>query len=92
MERLEATYTGEGKAEVFAALKGVLGHLDRSGPSHQELAAQLGMSEGAVRVAVHRLRKRYRRILKEEIAQTLDDESEEAVEDELRYIFGVFAS
>jgi RNA polymerase sigma-70 factor (ECF subfamily) len=92
MERLEAAYTGEGKAAVFAALKGVLGHLDRSGPSHKDLAAQLEMTEGAVRVAVHRLRKRYRRILKEEISLTLDNESEEAVEEELRYIFGVFAS
>jgi RNA polymerase sigma factor (sigma-70 family) len=92
MERLEAAYTGEGKAELFAAVKGVLGHLDRNSPSHQDLAAQLGMTGGAVRVAVHRLRKRYRRILKEEIAQTLENESEEAVEDELRYIFDVFAS
>lgn len=88
MERLEAAYSGEGKAEVFAVLKAVLGHLNRSGPSSQDLAAALGMSEGAVRVAVHRLRKRYRRILKEEIALTLDDESEAAVEEELRYIFG----
>jgi RNA polymerase sigma factor (sigma-70 family) len=92
MERLGATYTGEGKAEVFAALKGVLGHLDSSGPSYRDLAAELGMSEGAIKVAVHRLRKRYRRILKEEIALTLEDESEAAVEEELRYLFGVFAS
>ena len=49
------------------------------------------MGEGAVRVALHRLRKRYRRILKEEIAPTLDDENEEAVEDEIRYLFGIFA-
>jgi RNA polymerase sigma factor (sigma-70 family) len=53
MERLEATYTGEVKAEVFAALKGVLGHLDSCGPSYRDLAAELGMSEGAIRVAVH---------------------------------------
>jgi RNA polymerase sigma factor (sigma-70 family) len=92
MERLEATYTGEGKAEVFAALRCVLGHLDSGAPRYKDLAADLGMSEGAIKVAVHRLRKRYRRILKEEIALTLDDESEAAVEEELRYLFGVFAS
>ncbi|MGI9243930.1 MAG: hypothetical protein ACR2RV_24250 [Verrucomicrobiales bacterium] len=40
---------------------------------------------------MHRLRKRYRRLLKEEIAYTLDEESEEAVEDEIRYLFGIFA-
>jgi len=91
MERLEATYTGEGKGDVFAALKGVLGHLDGGGRRYQDISAELGMSEGAIKVAVHRLRKRYRRILKEEIALTLDDESEAAVEEELRYLFGLFA-
>jgi hypothetical protein len=92
MERLEATYAGEGNAEVFAVLKRVLGHLGSGGPRYQDLGAELGMSEGAIKVAVHRLRKRYRRILKEEIALTLEDESEAAVEEELRYLFGVFAS
>ena len=38
------------------------------------------------------LRKRYRRLLKEEIARTLDDESPEAVEEEIQFLFGVFAS
>ena len=91
MERLEATYVGEGKGAVFAVLKDVLGQKG-GGPRYQDLARHLAMSEGAIKVAVHRLRKRYRRILKEEIALTLDDESEEAVEEELRYLFGVFAS
>jgi RNA polymerase sigma factor (sigma-70 family) len=91
MERLEAAYTGEGKGAVFAVLKEVLGQKG-GGPRYQDLAAQLGMSEGAIKVAVHRLRKRYRRLLKEEIARTLDDESPEAVEEEIRFLFGVFAS
>jgi len=91
MERLEAIYTAEDKGAVFAALKDVLGQKG-GGPRYRDLAAQLGMSEGAVKVAVHRLRKRYRALLKEEISRTLDDESPEAIEEELRYLFGVFAS
>ncbi len=91
MERLEATYAGEGKRALFEALKDVLAQKG-GGPRYKELAAQLGMSEGAVKVAVHRLRQRYGRILKEEIAVTLQNESEEAVEDEIRYLFGVFGS
>ena len=58
---------------------------------YQDLAEQLGMSESAVKVAAHRLRKRFRRTLKEEIALTLGDEGEEAVEEEISYLFGVFA-
>jgi DNA-directed RNA polymerase specialized sigma24 family protein len=91
MERLEAAYTGEGKGAVFTVLKEVLGQKG-GGPRYEDLATQLGMSEGAIKVAVHRLRKRYRRILKEEIAHTLNDESPEAVEEEIRFLFGVFAS
>ena len=45
------------------------------------------MKEGAVKVAVHRLRKRFRELLRQEIAQTLTDEAD--VEDELRYLCSV---
>lgn len=90
MDRLQSLYSGEGKSEVFDALRDVLGQ-GRGHHCYEDLAADLGMSEGAVRVAVHRLRKRYRRLLKEEIALTLDDENEAAVEDEIRYLFGIFA-
>ena len=90
MDRLQSLYSGEGKSEVFDALRDVLGQ-GRGHRSYEDLATGLGMSEGAVRVAVHRLRKRYRRLLKEEIALTLDDENEEAVEEEIRYLFGIFA-
>ena len=91
MDRLEATYVGAGQGPVFAVLKDVLGQKG-GGPRYQDIAEQLGMSESAIGVAVHRLRKRYRRILKEEIALTLDDESEQAVEEEVQYLFGVFTS
>lgn len=52
------------------------------------LASQLGMTEAAVHMAVHRLRKRYREILLEQIAATLDDPSE--TDDEVRSLFDAF--
>jgi hypothetical protein len=58
--------------------------------SHAEIAAKLGMSEGAVKVAAHRMRRRYRELLKEEIAQTVT--GPEQVEEEIRALFSVFSS
>ena len=54
------------------------------------LAAELGKSEEAVNMAVHRLRKRYRAILEEQIAATLDDLSE--LDNEIRSLFEAIAS
>ncbi len=54
------------------------------------LAAELGKTEEAVNMAVHRLRKRYREILEEQIAATLDDPSE--MEDEIRSLFEAITS
>jgi RNA polymerase sigma-70 factor (ECF subfamily) len=54
------------------------------------LASELGMTVGAVYTAVHRLRKRYRQILQDQIAATLDDPSE--VEDEIRWLFEAFSA
>jgi RNA polymerase sigma factor (sigma-70 family) len=51
---------------------------------YRELAAELDMSEGAVKVAVHRLRKDFSRLLWEEVADTVDDE--DAVADEIRFL------
>ena len=48
---------------------------------------RLGMSEGAVKVAVHRLRQRYRYILRAAIAETVSDESD--IEDEMRHLMAV---
>jgi RNA polymerase sigma-70 factor (ECF subfamily) len=56
--------------------------------SHAEAAAALGMDEGAVRVAVHRLRKRYRQLLRDEIAHTLSDPSQ--IDEEMSALFGAF--
>lgn len=75
----------EGKAAQFEVLRPWL--MGDVASSHAETAARLGMSEGAAKVAVHRLRKRFREVLRREIAQTLSDEAD--VEDELRYLCSV---
>jgi RNA polymerase sigma-70 factor (ECF subfamily) len=57
--------------------------------AYAEIAAQFGITEGAARVAVHRLRKRYRHRLREEIARTLADGA--LVEDEMHALFAALA-
>lgn len=85
---LEAANIAEGGAEQFEVLKPCLTTAsDRI--AHAGLAARLGSTEGAVRVAVHRLRKRYRALLAAEIARTLS--SPEAVEEEMRALFSALA-
>ncbi len=68
----------------FAQWKPYLG-MRRERMPYAVMAGRFGMSEGAVRVAVHRLRKRYRQRIREEIAGTLADSS--MVEDEMRSLF-----
>ena len=62
LNQLEAEYQQAGKAELFAALKQTLTGTRESQP-YAVLAARLGMNEAAIKVAVHRLRKRYRELL-----------------------------
>ena len=57
------------------------------GLPRMELAARLNMSEGAVKVAVHRLRQRYRTLLRAAIAETVSNEAD--LDDEMRYLVEV---
>jgi len=57
---------------------------------YERVAAELGMSESAVKVALHRLRGRYRTLLREEVLQTVD--GPEHVDDELRHLFGALGT
>lgn len=84
LKRLEEICRSEGGASVFGILKPCL-TADTARISYQEMAASLGVSEGAARVAVHRLRKRYRHLLKEEITRTLTDPAQ--ADEELRALF-----
>ncbi len=88
LDRLEAVCRAEGGELTFEVLKPCL-TADTERISYQEFAARLGISEGAARVAVHRLRKRYRQLLREEIGRTLVDRSQ--VDEELRALFAVLA-
>jgi RNA polymerase sigma-70 factor (ECF subfamily) len=60
---------------------------DRMAQPYAEMAEQLAMTEGAVKTAVHRLRRRYRQLLIQEIAGTVA--TPEDVQDELQYLFQV---
>ena len=70
--RLRDECRAEGKARLYEELKGFL-TAGRSDVPCAQAAAALELSEGAVRVAIHRLRRRYRELLREEVAQTLAD-------------------
>jgi len=88
LNRLEDAYRRDGKLSLFIELKQTLMGTRESQP-YAVLAKRLSMNEGAIRAAVHRLRKRYRELLRDEIANTVS--SQEEVNEELRYLFKVSA-
>jgi len=77
-----------GNSKLFEQLKPFL-MVGKSAIPYSESAEVLGMTESAVRVAVHRLRRRYRELLRAEISQTLSDPGQ--VEEEVRALFSAFA-
>jgi RNA polymerase sigma factor (sigma-70 family) len=87
-EQLRQAYAAEGKVALFAELKDSLVQA-RAAVPYPDLAERLKLSEGSLRVAVHRLRQRYRELLRAEIAHTVAEPGE--VEEELRYLFRVLA-
>lgn len=85
-ERLRQEYASAGKAGLFDQLRPhLLG--DRSGQPYAVVAAQCGMTESAVKVAAHRMRKRYGEILRDEIARTVSSMAE--VDEELQHLMAV---
>jgi hypothetical protein len=85
-DQLGAEHAHSGRGAIFERLQVVL---TPGSPlrSYAAFAAQLGMTEGAVQVAVHRLRRHRRAILREPIAGTLDDPTDADVEEEIRVLF-----
>jgi RNA polymerase sigma-70 factor (ECF subfamily) len=81
---LRDEFDNVGKQKEFNSLKVYLTG-EAGTPSYQQAAADLGMTEGAVKVAVHRLRRRYRDLVREEIAQTVA--RQEDVDEELQHLF-----
>jgi RNA polymerase sigma-70 factor (ECF subfamily) len=87
LQLLRDEFAKHGRERNFDLLKVYLGG---PGPeSYAALGAQLDMSEGAARVAVHRLRRRYREILREEIAETVA--TPEEIDDEIRSLFAALS-
>ena len=78
----------EGRAKLYEQLKSFL-MAGKSDIPYAQAAASLNLSEGAVRVAVHRLRRRYRELLREEIAQTLSDPGQ--ADEEMQALFSALA-
>jgi RNA polymerase sigma-70 factor (ECF subfamily) len=74
LEALRTELLAAGKEQQFLVLRGYLD--DSTHASYQAAAEQLGISEVAVRVAVHRLREKYRRQLRAQVAQTVETEAE----------------
>jgi RNA polymerase sigma-70 factor (ECF subfamily) len=89
LARLREEFVREGQDRVFERLKGFLGGAVADA-SYGEVAADLGMTEAAVKMAVHRLRRRYRRLLRAEIAQTVA--LPEQVDDEIRRLFAALGA
>ena len=88
LQQLRAQYAAAGKERLFELLKATLTGECSTIP-YSAIAAQLGLTEGAVKVAVHRLRQRYRDQLRAEIAHTVAGPAE--VEDEVRHLFAVLS-
>jgi RNA polymerase sigma-70 factor (ECF subfamily) len=87
--RLGDEFDQAGKEKDFNCLKVYLTG-EAGAASYQEAATELEMTEGAVKVAVHRLRRRYRDLVREEIAQTVA--GPEDVDEELRHLFAALRS
>ena len=89
LQHLREEFAARGRSEVFDGLKGCL----ISGTGHSSYCAlgkQLGMSEGAVKMAVHRMRRRYAELIWEEVARTV--ERPEDIEQELDYLIKMAGS
>lgn len=82
LSRLHAEFATAGKVSLFGALQETL--TDSQSVSYAQIASELGMTEAAVKTAAHRLRRRYRALLIEEIAQTVADPA--LVDDEIRHL------
>jgi len=85
LQELRDEMAKAGKSKLFDALKGSLTGQEEL--TRDQIAARLGMSEGAVKVAVHRLRRRYRELLRAAIAETVSNEAD--LDDEMRYLVAV---
>jgi RNA polymerase sigma-70 factor (ECF subfamily) len=88
VQRLQRDYESAGKGPLFLALRfSLLG--EKAEEPYAKLSAELGLSEPALRVAVHRLRERYRQMLRDEIARTVASEAE--IDGEIQHLYQALA-
>ncbi|MGH9315454.1 MAG: RNA polymerase sigma factor [Vicinamibacterales bacterium] len=91
LERALATvgdeWVSSGRGELFVRLKPLL--IGEAGDDYRDLTAELGMTEGALRTAVHRLRRQFAGALREQILETVS--SVEEVDDEIRYLLNILS-
>jgi RNA polymerase sigma factor (sigma-70 family) len=88
LQRLKSEMAREGRANVFETLQEFL--LGEKASSYQEAAERLGFSLGAIKTVIHRLRSRYRTLLREEVAQTVTHPDE--IDNELRSLRAILSS
>ncbi|HVV97728.1 MAG TPA: hypothetical protein VHC92_11360 [Rhodanobacteraceae bacterium] len=88
LSRLAAEHAAAGESDLFGALQPTLS--GGQAPAYAELAARLGRNEGAIKTAVHRLRRRFRDVLRKEVASTVV--TPEEIDDELAYLRDVLAA
>jgi RNA polymerase sigma-70 factor (ECF subfamily) len=88
LARLEAEFAARDRQHSFQHLKQLLAGDGEARP-YREVAATLGTNEAAVKMAVHRLRRRYRELLRDEIAQTVADPRD--IDDELKQLFVILS-
>jgi RNA polymerase sigma factor (sigma-70 family) len=87
--RLRTEYAREGKEKIFEQLKGALTG-DHISVSYAVVADRLKTTEGAVKVMVHRLRQRYRELMRSEIASTVATPAE--IDEELQNLFAALSN
>jgi len=88
VQRLQREYESAGRGTLFRTLRFSIAD-GKSEEPYATLSAELGLSEPTLRVAVHRLRQRYRQLLRDEIARTVASDAE--VDGEIRHLFAALA-
>ena len=89
LARLHDEFCAAEKRGLFETLKASVWG-EKTDTPYQQIAAQFGTTEGAIKVKAHRMRERYRELLREEVAQTVASPAE--VDEELRYLASILRS
>jgi RNA polymerase sigma-70 factor (ECF subfamily) len=88
LSRLRAEFAAAGKAHQFQSLSAFL-HQDSEDARYKEVADAMDMSAGALRMAVHRMRRKYKRLLREEISATVSTPND--IDEEIRFLFSILS-